>query len=112
DKVLRERLVRIGRERLALFDVKLAARKLFDAFRSLMRQEYDFPRKPGYAYEPPLLVAPTPASSADWKIEIVYEGAGSRKCTVYLDEVPFASFTPLTKEGGKFSFVCRPEGRT
>jgi glycosyltransferase involved in cell wall biosynthesis len=112
DKLLREKLIKTGRERLALFDVKVAARTLFDSFSSLVTHEDSFPRRPRYADEPPFLVAPTPASSAAWKIDVLYAAAASQKCFVYLDAMPFASFAPSTNAGGTFSFVCRPEGRT
>lgn len=111
DKALREKLVKTGRERLALFDVKVAARILFEAFSSIGRKDDTFPRRPRYAQEPPFLAAPTPASSAAWKIEILYQNAGSQKCFVYLDPIPFGSFAPAANGEGKFSFVCRPEGR-
>jgi glycosyltransferase involved in cell wall biosynthesis len=111
DRPLREKLIKTGRERLALFEVKVAARILFDTFSSVVRNEDSFPRRPRYAHEPPFLAAPTPASSAAWEIEILYENAGSQKCFVYLDPTPFGSFAPSANAEGKFSFVCRPEGR-
>ena len=111
DKHLREKLASAGRERLALFNVKVAARALLDAFSSLTRREHDFPRKPRYALEPPVLAVATPASGGTWKIEILYEDDGWEKCSVYLGETPFACFTPSPRRRGKFSFVCRPEGR-
>jgi glycosyltransferase involved in cell wall biosynthesis len=111
DRPLREQLIKTGRERLALFDAKVAARILLDAFASLVRNEQSFPRKPRYAYETPFFAAPTPASSAAWKIEILYQNAGSQKCFVYLDPTPFGSFAPSANTEGRFSFVCRPEGR-
>jgi glycosyltransferase involved in cell wall biosynthesis len=111
DELLREKLVKTGRERLALFDVKVAACRLIDAFSSSTKQKHDFPRKPPPADEVPFLTAPTPASSGAWKIEITYEDAASRKFAICLNQMPFASFTP-TSNTGVFSFVCRPEGRT
>jgi glycosyltransferase involved in cell wall biosynthesis len=113
DRQLREKLIESGRERLQLFDVKIAARLLFDSFCSVTSKEDDFPRRPRYAHEPPILTAPTPASNQRWEIEIHYRGVASqRKCLVYLNELPFASFSTRGPAEGNFSFVCRPEGRT
>ena len=113
DKRLRDKLSQRGRERLALFDDKAAARTLAEAFCSVTRKEHDFPRRPRYSAAPPILRAPTPASSERWEIEIRYQNtASARKCSVYLDEKPFAYFAPDSSAEGKFSFVCRPEGRT
>lgn len=113
DQHLRERLIKSGRKRLELFDVRIAAKLLFDSITSVTSKEDDFPRKPRYALEPPMLTAPTPASNGRWEIEIHYRDVASRrKCLVYLNELPFASFSPRGRAEGNFSFVCRPEGRT
>jgi glycosyltransferase involved in cell wall biosynthesis len=113
DGRLREKLIKRGRKRLQLFDVRISAKLLFDSFCSVTRKEDDFPRRPRYASEAPILTAPTPASNERWKIEIHYRGDHSRrKCSIYLNELPFASFSPRSRTEGNFSFVCRPEGRT
>jgi glycosyltransferase involved in cell wall biosynthesis len=113
DKLFREKLIKKGRERLALFDDGVSARTLFDVFCSLTRKEHDFPRRPRYSDESPIISMPTPASGARWEIEIQYRSAASaRKCSVYLDDKPFAYFVTDSRAEGRFSFVCRPEGRT
>jgi len=111
---LRARLVELGRQRLELFDVKAAARVLCEAFQSLVRTETDLPRKPGYSLVPPLVSTPTPASAGRWKIEVTFEvaPASNRQYSIYLGELPFASFRPGACPKQSFSFVCQPEGRT
>jgi len=110
---LRAGLVRAGRQRLELFDVKAAAHVLFEAFSSVIRTEGDLPRKPRYAQVPPLLSTPTPGSARRWEIDIHFQApASSPRCSIYLDDLPFAFFRPAAGAKQKFSFVCRPEGRT
>jgi hypothetical protein len=109
---VRAKLIQRGRERLCLFDIRVAAAELLNAFRSATRTENDFPRPPRYVKIPELIIAPTPASSDPWTIEIQYEAGSSTKCVVYLNNLPFASFASENGTRNRFSFVCRPEGRT
>jgi glycosyltransferase involved in cell wall biosynthesis len=109
---LRAALIKRGRERLALFDLKIAATSLLDAFSDVTRNEYDFPRKSKYSREPSL-TAPTPASAERWEIELDFdEPASSTKFSVYLNDMFFGSFKPAIFGEKGFSFFCRPEGRT
>lgn len=109
---LRAALIKRGRERLALFDLKIAATSLLDAFRGVTQSEYDFPRKSKYSREPSL-TAPTPASAERWKIELEFDQpAPSTKFSVYLDDMFFGSFKSAAFGEKGFSFFCRPEGRT
>jgi glycosyltransferase involved in cell wall biosynthesis len=108
---LRAELVRRGRERLMLFDLKIAARILLDQFYSAIRTEEDFPRRPDCAGQTAILTSPTPASEERWQIEIACCRAGSpQKLSVYLDDSPYGTFHRADGEEA-FSFVCRPQGR-
>ena len=109
---LRARLVELGRQRLCLFDINVAARTLLDAFMAATRKADDFPRPPHYENTAELAVAATPASTDPWTIEIQYAAEDTAKCIVYLNDVPFASFASSTAAAERFSFVCRPDGRT
>ena len=109
---LRARLAELGQQRLRLFDINVAARTLLDAFRAATRKADDFPRPPHYANAPELVVAPTPASTDLWTIEIQYATENVAKCIIYLNDIPFASFASGNGASNQFSFVCRPEGRT
>ena len=110
---LRTKLIRSGRMRLELFEVKAATHALFEAFCSVVRKESDLPRKPRYTNVPPILSTPTPGSAARWEIDIHFQApASDRQCSVYLDDLPFASFCPGACAGQRYSFVCQPEGRT
>jgi glycosyltransferase involved in cell wall biosynthesis len=109
---LRAALIKRGRERLELFDLRVAARSLLDAFRNLTRSAHDFPRKPHYPHDL-ILTAPTPASAERWNIEMEFrDSASSQKFAVYLGEWPFATFIPATFGDRGFSFFCQPGGRT
>jgi glycosyltransferase involved in cell wall biosynthesis len=108
---LRAQLIERGQQRLRLFDINVAARTLLDAFRAATRRSDDFPRPPRYANAPELVMAPTPASTEPWTIEIQYEAENATKCIVYLGNIPFASFASSNGARKRFSFVCRPEGR-
>jgi len=109
---LRARLVELGQQRLHLFDINVAARTLLDAFRAATRKADDFPRPPHYRNAAELVVAATPASTDAWTIEIQYAAKDTAKCIVYLNDVPFASFASGNAAAERFSFVCRPDGRT
>ena len=108
---LRAELVRGARQRLMLFDLKIAGRILLDQFYSAIRTEEDFPRRPDYAGQTAILSLPTPASEERWQIEIACCRTGSRqKLSVYLDDFPYGTFHRANGEDA-FSFVCRPQGR-
>jgi glycosyltransferase involved in cell wall biosynthesis len=109
---LRAELVRRARERLMLFDLKIAARVLLDQFYSAIRTEEEFPRRPGAAAgQTAILTSPTPASEERWQIEIACCRTGShQKLSVYLDDFPYGTFHRADREDA-FSFVCRPQGR-
>lgn len=110
---LRATLAERGRKRLQLFDLKGSARSLLAVFREVMGSEYDFPRKPSYSYEAPLLMTSTPASPERWKIQIEFHSAASRqRFSVYLNELLFSTFVPSSAIDRSLSFYCRPEGRT
>jgi glycosyltransferase involved in cell wall biosynthesis len=109
---LRAELVRRARERLMLFDLRIAARVLLDQFYSAIRTEEDFPRRPDAAAgQTAILTSPTPASEERWQIEIACCRTGShQKLSVYLDDFPYGTFHRANREDA-FSFVCRPQGR-
>lgn len=109
---LRAKLIKLGKDRLQLFELESAAQALLREFRSLLASETDFPRKPGYMREPPLFTAPTPFSLERWKIEMVFNPSASRqKFDVYLDDFPFGTVSSPEIAGRSVSFVCRPAGR-
>jgi len=109
---LRAALIKRGRERLALFDLKIAASSLLEVFRDVTRKEFDFPRRSKHSREPSV-TTPTPASAERWKIEMEFDRpAPSTKFLVYLDDMFFGSFKPAALGEKGFSFFCRPEGRT
>ncbi len=107
---LRADLVRRGRDRLILFDLKVAARHLLHQFDSVIRKEAGFPRIPDRIGQTTIVSSPTPASKERWEIEIVCGTSSQQKLSIYLDDSPYGSFQ---KPNGKnaFSFVCRPNGR-
>jgi len=109
---LRGELVRRARERLVLFDLRIAARLLLDQFYSAIRTEEDFPRRPDAAAgQTAILTSATPASEERWQIEIACCRTGShQKLSVYLDDFPYGTFHRADREDA-FSFVCRPQGR-
>lgn len=110
---LRAKLIRSGRQRLELFEVKAAARSLFKAFGSTLRRESDLPRKPRYSHVPPFLETPTPGSARRWKIDIHFQApTAGRPCSIYLNDLPFASFRRTGGAKQTFSFICQPQGRT
>jgi glycosyltransferase involved in cell wall biosynthesis len=112
DSALRATLRRRGRERLQLFDLNVAVTSLWNAFRDVTRNVQEFPRKPRYCRQMPLLTITTPASVERWKIQIDFEAHRfSQKFVVYLDDCPFATISPDAVASGLFSFVCRPNGR-
>lgn len=112
NRELRTALIKRGRERLKLFDLRLAARSLLDALRNLTRSAHAFPRKPHYSNDL-ILTAPTPVSAERWNIVMEFgDSASSQKFAVYLDEWPFATFTPAAFGERGFSFFCQPGGRT
>ncbi len=108
---LRAELVRRARERLTLFDLKIAGRILLDQFYSAIRTEADFPRRPDRPGQTVILSLPTPASGERWKIEIACcHSDPHQKLSVYLDDFPYGTFHQANGKNA-FSFVCRPQGR-
>ena len=109
---VRAALIKRGHERLKLFDLQGAARCLLKAFHSVMRTEDDFPRRPTYCNQAPVLTTATPASAERWNILVEFEPTKSLgRFSVYLDDLPFATFKANARSRGDFSFFCRPEGR-
>ncbi len=97
---LRAELVRRARERLMLFDLRIAARVLLDQFYSAIRIEEDFPRRPvAAAGQTAIVTSPTPASEERWQIEIACCRTGShQKLSVYLDDFPYGTFHRADRE--------------
>jgi glycosyltransferase involved in cell wall biosynthesis len=107
---LRADLVGRGRDRLILFDLKVAARHLLHQFDSLTRKEGGFPRIPDRTGQTTIVSSPTPASQERWEIEITCGTSSQRKLSIYLDDSPYGTFQRPNGQNA-FSFVCRPNGR-
>ncbi len=108
---LRAELVRRARERLTLFDLKIAGRTLLGQFYSAIRKEEDFPRGPSRPGQTAILSLPTPASGERWELEIACcHSVPDQKLSVYLDDFPYGTFRQANGKKA-FSFACRPLGR-
>lgn len=112
DGNVRAELVKRGRERLLLFDLRSTARTLLREMRSAVQCPEEFPRMPNYLREAPSLITPTPVSRDRWTIELTFaETATEENFELYLDDLPFGTASSGPGASNPVSFSCRPDGR-
>ena len=112
DPALRKTLIGAGKERLSFFDLPMEARKLLEVLKAVSLGEGNVPRKNRVFDAPCGIKVPLPASEELWSIETrVAPHFPQNRYSVFLDDSPFGSFSPVLQQKSFFHFGCRPQSR-